>query len=97
MTTIHTGNKQLHLWIMGDNSLGIVNCESMTHDLIPNFFGEFEGIIPLTVITNLIADKVLGLYICQKGDIYFVFFRRSSGIIRKTQSEVLSQGKFDII
>lgn len=77
----------------GDNSIGLVNPETMVHDIIANFFGSAsEEIIPFTVIASHKEKKVLGLYIVSRTqEMNFVFLRSGNGFVRKSQLEVLGE------
>lgn len=94
VTTIFTGEEDRHIWMLGDNSIGIVNTDTMVHDLITNFFGQDNDILPVTVISSLSKDKYIGLYISKDGEIWFVFLRESKGMLRKLQTDILGEGKF---
>jgi len=79
----------------GDNSVGLVNPESMIHDLVSNFFGnQYEDIVPFTVIASQREKKVMGLYIRSDNEISFVFLRAGEGLVRKPQEQVLGNGNF---
>lgn len=77
----------------GDNSIGLVNPETMVYDVIANFFGPFsDEAIPFTVIASHKEKKVLGLYIIPRTEeLNFVFLRSGNGLIRKNQTEVLGE------
>jgi hypothetical protein len=78
---------------MGDNSISTVDPSTMVHDMINNFFGTEKNVIPFTAISCQIESKLMGLYICPDGEIWFVFLRTGKGMIRKSQSDVLGEGK----
>lgn len=93
VSTLHSGDDQMYIWMPGDSSIGLVDPESMVHDLVTNFYGSSgDRVTPFTVVANHGEKKVLGMYIKASGDIWFAFLRAGDGIIRKNQKEVLQNG-----
>lgn len=93
MTTLYSGDDLIYIWMIGDNSIGIVNPRNFNHDLIKDFFGHRnEEIMAFTVIASPHEHKLLGLYM-KNSDIYFVLARGDNEPVRKLQSSVLGSGK----
>jgi hypothetical protein len=79
--------------MLGDGSIGLVNPDTMVYDLVANFFGgPNDNVTPFTAIGSQYTRKVIGLYI-QDALIYFVFLRGDAAMIRKLQSDCLSDRK----
>lgn len=93
MTTLYSGDSHIYIWMLGDGSIGLVNPDTMVYDLVANFFGgPTENVTPFTAIASQYTRKVIGLYI-QDALIYFVFLRGDAAMIRKLQSDCLSDRK----
>lgn len=90
---MYSGDDHTYIWMPGDNSIGLVNPQTMVHDIIANFFGpSSEESIPFTVIASHKEKKVLGLYISSRTqEMNFVFLRSGNGFIRKSQLEILGE------
>lgn len=94
VSTLHTGDEFMYIWMPGDSSIGLVHPDTMIHDLVTNFYGAgSERISPFTVIGHHREKKVLGLYIKENGEVWFTFLRAGQGLVRKSQKEVLENGK----
>lgn len=93
MTTLYSGDDLIYIWMIGDNSIGIVNPRNFAHDLIKDFFGKKnEQVMAFTVIASPHEHKLLGLYM-SNSEIYFVLVRGDKKPERKLQKEVLGSGK----
>lgn len=93
MTTLYSGDGHIYIWMLGDGSIGLVNPDTMVFDLVANFFGQpNSNVTPFTAIASQYTRKVIGLYI-QDALIYFVFLRGDHAMIRKLQSDCLSDRK----
>lgn len=90
VSTLYSGDEFMYIWMPGDTSIGLVKPDTMVHDLVTNFYGvPEERVKPFCVVANHIQKKVLGMYIKQKGEVWFVFLRAGQGLIRKSQNEIL--------
>lgn len=96
ITTLHSGSKDTHLWIMGDTSLGIVNLNSMSIRVINEMFGvNSQELIPVSAIYNSNEDKVVALSIVN-AEISLSFKRTGAPIRRKGQKVIFTQGMVDL-
>jgi hypothetical protein len=51
VTTLYSDDDSNYVWLLGNNSIGLVNPKTMVYDLVPNFFGNpNEEITPFTAI-----------------------------------------------
>ena len=63
-TTSYCGDETLFIWMLGDNSIAILNPESLAYDIIHDFFGTpEEDVTPFGIIASLFEHKLVGLYI----------------------------------
>jgi hypothetical protein len=89
VTTLYADDSVNFIWLLGNNSIGLVNPKTMVYDLVPNFFGNpNEEIIPFTAIACPKTRKLAGLYM-NKSEIYVVFVKPGGKLIRKKQSDIL--------
>lgn len=64
VSTLYSGDDFMYIWMPGDSSIGLVQPETMVHDLVTNFYGtQEEKVKPFTVVANHIDKKVLGMYV----------------------------------
>lgn len=96
VTTLYNGDHITYIWMLGDNSVGLVDTNSFEFDIIENFFGPNNiAVTPFTVIASNMKRKLLGLYI-QNNELFFAFMRGTGPIVRKSQTEVLGDSKIII-
>ena len=94
VSSLHTGDDLMYIWMPGDSSIGLVNPDNMIYDLVTNFYGSSgEKITPLALVGNQLEKKVLGSYTKQNGEVWYTFLRAGQGLIRKSQYEVLQNRK----
>lgn len=97
VTTLYHGDHITYIWMLGDNSLGLVNSKTFEYDIVENFFGPTNvAVTPFTVVASNLKRKLLGLYI-QDNQLFFAFMRGSGPVIRTLQSEILKDSKKKII
>ena len=97
VTTLYNGDHITYIWMLGDNSVGLVDTATFEYDIIENFFGESNiSVTPFTVIASNKQKKLLGLYI-QDNQLFFAFWKGQGAITRKLQSDVLEDSKFYIL
>lgn len=79
--------------MLGDNSIAILNPESLAYDIIHEFFGTpQEEVTPFGIVASLFEHKLVGLYIreCQ---IELKFMRNAKDTVTKEAYEVIPQGE----
>ena len=75
----------------GDGSIGLVNPQTLTSNVVTNFFGSpNENVSPFTAIASPNQNKVLGLDV-KNGIVEFVFLHSDQTLVRKPQSECLGE------
>lgn len=93
MTTLYQGDDYAYIWMMGDNSIAIVNPNTMVYDLVSNFFeSPHEDVTPFTAICSKKSRKLLGLYM-KDNNLLLVYMSPEGRFIRKHQKDVVDEGK----
>jgi hypothetical protein len=90
VTTLYRGDDKTYIWMPGDNSICLVNPDTLVHDKVMNFFGQNPSpkMEPITAIASNIEKKVMGIYFngetaTNPSGINFVFLRAGHGMVRK--------------
>lgn len=89
---MYQGDDYAFIWMMGDNSIAIVNPNTMVYDLISNFFeSPQDEVTPFTAICSKKTRKVIGLYMKQN-ELILVYMSPEGRFIRKYQKDVVDEG-----
>lgn len=89
---MYSGDDVTYIWMLGDNSVAIVNPNTMVYDLIYGFFEDpQEEVTPFTAICSTKSKKMIGLYM-KENDIILVYMTPDGKFIRKYQSDIVDEG-----
>lgn len=93
MTTLYSEDDSAFIWMLGDNSIAIVNPNTMVYDLISGFFeSPQEEVTPFTAICSKRSRKMIGLYM-KENDLILVYMSPEGRFVRKLQRDVVDEGK----